>query len=134
MSQNGQTHFKNLAANAVSDHFGTLCIKGLNTPPHLAHDFLKTIAEPIFHLFSIAAHLLNISKYSQNPVNIYLFKVKTRNTRRRLEICSKLTERHQKDIKDVVLVSLLLTLNIFYTFFYCFCWVDFCWLGRTSSC
>ena len=35
MSQNGQTHFKNLAAFAarflnVSDHFGTLCIKGLN--------------------------------------------------------------------------------------------------------
>ena len=35
MSQNGQTHFKNLAANAarflsVSDHFGTLCIKRVN--------------------------------------------------------------------------------------------------------
>ena len=34
MSQNGQTHFKNLAANAArflkcTDHFGTLCIKGL---------------------------------------------------------------------------------------------------------
>ena len=32
MSQNGQTHFKSLAANAfisVFDHFGTLCIKGL---------------------------------------------------------------------------------------------------------
>ena len=34
MCQNGQTHFKNLAAFAarfwnVSDHFGTLCIKGL---------------------------------------------------------------------------------------------------------
>ena len=34
MSQNGQTHFKNRAADAVrflnvSDHFGTLCIKGL---------------------------------------------------------------------------------------------------------
>ena len=36
MSKNGQTHFKNLTANAanaasfqrVSDHFGTLCIKG----------------------------------------------------------------------------------------------------------
>ena len=27
MSQNGQTHFKNLAAFA--DHFGTLCTKGL---------------------------------------------------------------------------------------------------------
>ena len=33
MTQNGQTHFKNFAENAarrsVSDHFGTLCIKGL---------------------------------------------------------------------------------------------------------
>ena len=34
MSQDGQTHFKNLARNAVSfksmsDHFGRLCIKGL---------------------------------------------------------------------------------------------------------
>ena len=35
MSSNGQTHFKNLAAFAarflsVSDHFRTLCIKGLS--------------------------------------------------------------------------------------------------------
>ena len=37
MSQNGQTHFKNLTGNeepckifkTMSDHFGTLCIKGL---------------------------------------------------------------------------------------------------------
>ena len=35
MSQNGQTHFKNLAAfvvrflKCVCDHFGTLCMKGL---------------------------------------------------------------------------------------------------------
>ena len=34
MSQNGQTHFKNLAANCcmtfkLCDYFGTLCIKGL---------------------------------------------------------------------------------------------------------
>ena len=29
MSQNGQTHFKNLAVFTVSDHFGTLCIEGL---------------------------------------------------------------------------------------------------------
>ena len=34
MTQNGQTHFENLAAFAarflsVSDHFGTLCIQGL---------------------------------------------------------------------------------------------------------
>ena len=36
MSQNGQTHFKNHAVNvarflSVFGHFGTLCIKGLNT-------------------------------------------------------------------------------------------------------
>ena len=35
MSQNGQTHIKNLAANAAKflkcGHFGTLCIKGLKT-------------------------------------------------------------------------------------------------------
>ena len=35
MSQNGQTHFKNLAAylqdfQSVSEHLGTLCIKRLN--------------------------------------------------------------------------------------------------------
>ena len=39
MSQNGQTHFKNLAANTarflnMSDHFGTLCIKGLRIIEH----------------------------------------------------------------------------------------------------
>ena len=37
MSQNGQTHFKNLAAFPAKflkpvDDFGTLCIKGLNSP------------------------------------------------------------------------------------------------------
>ena len=34
MSQNGQTHFKNVAgfaAKSVFDDFGTLCIKGLKT-------------------------------------------------------------------------------------------------------
>ena len=30
MSQNGQTHFKNLASFAVSNHFGTSCIKRLS--------------------------------------------------------------------------------------------------------
>ena len=49
------------------------------------------------------------------PVNIYLFTVDNRNTRKKCEICSKLTVRHQNNI-DVVQVSLLLTLNIFHTF------------------
>ena len=46
----------------------------------------------------------------------YIFRINNRNTRTRCEICSNLTiktpERHH-------LVSLLLTLNIFRTFFYC---------------
>ena len=42
-----------------------------------------------------------------------------RRTRKRYEICLKLT-RKVPDVIDVVLVSLLLTLNIFQTFFQCF--------------
>ena len=48
MPQNGQTHFKNLAANAarllsVSNHFGTLCIKGLiGKPGILFRGLLRT--------------------------------------------------------------------------------------------
>ena len=49
--------------------------------------------------------------------NIYLFKVNNRKTRKRWEICSKLTIKHQNEAIDVVLVVLLLTLDIFYTFF-----------------
>ena len=33
----------------------------------------------------------NIERLSNNPANIYLFKVNNRNARRRCEICSKLT-------------------------------------------
>ena len=36
MSQNGQTHFKNLAAFAISDHFGTLCTKGLKVKKNVS--------------------------------------------------------------------------------------------------
>ena len=46
---------------------------------------------------------------------------------------------HNKDVMndviDVVLVSLLLVLNIFYTFFSCFCrwlWTSKCFLGTTN--
>ena len=44
-----------------------------------------------------------------NPVGIYLLNVNNRNTRKRCEICSELTIK--------TLVSLLVTLNIFYTLF-----------------
>ena len=50
--------------------------------------------------------------------NIFLFKVNNRNTRKRCEICSKLTIKtpERRDVTGVVLVFLLLTLNIFHTF------------------
>ena len=49
-SRNGQTHFKNIAATfkSVSDHFGTLCSKGLKTTNlrhFLSHRFQKYYPE-----------------------------------------------------------------------------------------
>ena len=54
------------------------------------------------------------------PTNIYLLEVNNRNTRKRCEICSKLT------IKTPELLFLLLTLNIIHFLFYCF----YCWLWK----
>ena len=53
--------------------------------------------------------------YSLNasPANIYLFKINNRNARKRRVIISKLTMKAPEH--DVVLASLLLTLNIFHT-------------------
>ena len=49
------------------------------------------------------------------------------NNRKRCEICSSLTIKlHQNNIIYIVLVSLLLNLNIFHNFFYCF----YRWLWR----
>ena len=47
---------------------------------------------------------------------IYLLKVNNKNTRTRFEICSKLIIKIN-DTNGAILVSLLLTLNIFYTYF-----------------
>ena len=51
--------------------------------------------------------------FNANPAGNYMFKVNNRNTGTRCEICSKLTIK----IKVKVNVSLLLTLNIFHTWF-----------------
>ena len=64
MSQNIQTHFKNLAAFAasVSDHFGTLCIKRLNgaepllEPASSLNNFMKS-AFGTFTLFYFSLNL-----------------------------------------------------------------------------
>ena len=51
----------------------------------------------------------------------------TVNTRKRCAICSYLTVKtYQIEVIDIVLVSLLLTLDIFHNFSYSVC----CWLGR----
>ena len=46
------------------------------------------------------------------PANIYIFKVNNRNPRKRCEICSKLTLKHQNDVSDVLLFLLLILLTI----------------------
>ena len=52
--------------------------------------------------------------------------VKNGSTRTLYEICSKLT--NSLNVNDVVLVSLLLTLNKFHTLIWCFC----CWLWTSQ--
>ena len=54
--------------------------------------------------------------YKSFPVKIYLFKVNNKNTRKWSEICSKLAMKTPQNVIEVALVSLLLTLNIFYRY------------------
>ena len=51
------------------------------------------------------------------PTGIYLLKTNNKNIKIRCEICSKLTIRHKNNANGVILVSLLLTMNIFHTRF-----------------
>ena len=48
--------------------------------------------------------------------NIHLFQVNIRNTRKRCEICLKLTIKTLEDVIDAILVFLLLTENTFQPF------------------
>ena len=69
----------------------------------------------IFVHLSVIAAACYISIYKltgQNPVNLYLFAVISRSTRKTCEICPKSTIIQQK----VVQVSLLLALSIFHMF------------------
>ena len=60
----------------------------------------------------------NELNYSLCSTSNYMFKVNNRNTRTRCELCSKLTiKTPQNDAIGVVLVSLLLTLNVFHSLF-----------------
>ena len=54
------------------------------------------------------------------PSIIYLFKLISRNTKKRCETFSKLAIWTPEYMVQFLLVPLLLTLTIFHTFFYCF--------------
>ena len=86
----------------------------------------------ILHFFQSLKTLLVIVKLNifklqvlPNTANIYLFKVKNRNNRKRCEINSKLTI---KTTEDLILVFIFSNLNIFHIFFWCF----YCWLGTSK--
>ena len=70
----------------------------------------NSLAEMGFGVFIPNPTFLYLLKTSENsnPAANYMFKVKNRNNRTRCEICPKF---------GVILVSLLLTLNIFHTLF-----------------
>ena len=73
----------------------------------------------------LLAHFLGFAKavikfehllyHEQNPVSITCSN-STVETPKHYEICSKIQKGKQKDVNDVFLVSLMLTLNIFHTF------------------
>ena len=71
-------------------------------------------------------------KHGPCQADNYMLKVNNRNTRTRCQICSKSIIKKQNNVIDAVLVSLLLTLNIFNTMlwgFYCQLWNCNCWLS-----
>ena len=66
------------------------------------------------------------------PAGIHLFKVNNRNNSAMCKICLKLTIKAPNDVIDFIVVSLLLTLNIFHKLFWCFyCWL---WTSKWQLC
>ena len=118
-----------LSWNKETLHSGKNCSLPLNTVNYEENMFFSNNyfgLQSFFiscHFTKIFVHLLIISAVSNLNVfkligwelaTTYLFKVK-RNTRKRCEICSKLTIK----TVNVALVSLFLTLSIHRTFFWC---------------
>ena len=70
----------------------------------------------ISQLIGHFSQLLKTDLLAETRVSEYLFKFSNTNSRINCKICSKLTT----EASDVILVSLLLTLNIFDVLFQCF--------------
>ena len=88
--------------------------------------------EHILHLFLVSLLFILKKKMTAwtRTADKYLFEFNNSNTRKNCEIWSRLTIKTPEDIFDVVLVSLMLTLNIFSNFFYSF----YYWLLTINVC
>ena len=71
---------------------------------HLDKLLLKLWLTREVYLISIKFYVYYLFEISEEsyPVNVYLFKVNNRNTRKRCGICSKLTINHQDNVDDVI--------------------------------
>ena len=81
MSQNGQTHFKNLAALHPQDfqsvsHFGTLCIKGLKMMKNAFNFILKALfVHKMFKFLSWTFGNVENQPGYKNKVNFKIYDV-----------------------------------------------------------
>ena len=80
-----------------------------NTDPRI----MKTVIS-VWKALSLLFRIFNC-----RSVRNYLFKFRNRNLRTKGKICSSKQYRYQSDASDSGLVPLLLTLNIFFTSFWC---------------
>ena len=79
---------------------------------------IMVIDSYIIHIQQVFLIIQKSMKMGGTPIGIYLFKVSHKNTLTMFEISLKLTTKAPERRHDVVLVSLLLTLNRFYTLFW----------------
>ena len=79
---------------------------------------IMVIDSYIIHIQQVFLIIQKSMKMGGTPIGIYFFKVSNKNTLTMFEISLKLTTKAPERRHDVVLVSLLLTLNRFYTLFW----------------
>ena len=92
---------------------------------------MKTVFQQIFlahrtTLFpKVTENKFIVSNYRfSDPTRMYLFEFSNNNSTIKCKICSKLTI----EALHIVLLSLLLTMNIFGTFHFCWLWTCKCWI------
>ena len=88
-----------------------------------------------WYIYKICQYRILHLKYNQ--AGIYLFKINSGNTSTILEIYTKSNNKSNRTtLFDVILVSLLFTLNTFHTLFSCFhswLWTNKCVLGKRRA-